>query len=130
MTQSDSPTLTKADLDDDEIACQALGIDTSDWESLGAQGRRIIRLIIPALVQKFVQANLHYGPNNANILGPAGQFSDIWRKVGPLKRALWDGVELTREGPIEILQDLIAHCLLTIDMLQQEVPRRGSGKLS
>lgn len=114
----------------DEMACQLFGIEYADWEQLGPQAKRIILLILPTFVQKFVKANLHYGPNNANVLGPAGQFADIWRKIGPLRRALWEGVELTREGPDEICLDLIGHCLMTVDMIQQGVDRRGTGPIS
>ena len=109
-----------------EIA-DALGVLGKDWDQLGPQARRIITELIPAFVGKFVQANLHYGPNNANVLGPAGQFADIWRKIGPLKRALWEGAELSREQPVEICSDLIGHLLLTMDMLQEGLDRRGSG---
>jgi hypothetical protein len=105
----------------------AVGISSAEWEQLGPQAKRIIGLAIPAFVQRFVGKSLHYGPDNANVLGPAGQFSDIWRKIGPLKRALWDGEELTQEPPDEICMDLIGHCLLTIDMLLQGIDRRGSG---
>jgi hypothetical protein len=104
----------------------ALGISGSDWDHLGPQAQRIIVEILPAFVERFVQKSLHYGPGNANVLGPAGQFADIWRKIGPLRRALWDGEELTQESPREICVDLIGHALLTIDMLMQGVGRRGS----
>ena len=105
---------------------EMLGITSEEWEQLGPQARRIITELIPAFVQRFVQKNLHYGPNNANVLGPAGQFADIWRKIGPLKRALWDGEDLTQESADEICRDLIGHAFLTIDMLEQKVERRGS----
>jgi len=102
-----------------------LGIKPEDWEQLGSQARRVIFNLIPKFAVSFVEASQHYGPDNANVLGPAGQFSDIWRKIGPLRRALWDGAELEREQPDEICFDLIGHLLLTIDMLQQGVDRRG-----
>lgn len=104
-----------------------LGIDDEDWEKLGEQARRVITKGLPHIIAKFVEASLHYGPDNANVLGPAGQFADIWRKIGPLKQALWEGKELKREGPITICQDLIGHLLLTIDMLEQGADHRGSG---
>ena len=105
---------------------ESLGIEGADWDQLGPQAQRIITGIIPTFVQAFVRKSLHYGANNPNVLGPAGQFADIWRKIGPLKRALWEGETLSQEGPDEICKDLIGHCLLTIDMLEQEVPRRGA----
>jgi len=102
-----------------------LGIKPEDWEQLGSQARRIIFNLLPLFTQRFVEKSLHYGPDNANVLGPAGQFSDIWRKIGPLRRALWDGADLTQEQPDEICKDLIGHLFLTIDMLEQGVDRRG-----
>lgn len=123
------PTLEEQ-MSQDEALCEAMGISREDWDELGNQAKRIIGVILPSFVQKFVEANKHYGPNNANVLGPAGQFADIWRKIGPLRRSLWEGVELTREGPDEICLDLIGHLLLTIDMIQQGVDRRGTGPRS
>jgi hypothetical protein len=106
---------------------QELGIMGEDWDQLGPQAKRIISELIPQFVQRFVGKSLHYGDANANVLGPAGQFADIWRKIGPLRRSLWEGKTLNQEQPDEICMDLIGHLLLTIDMLQQKVDRRGSG---
>ena len=75
--------------------------------------------IVGEFVELFEQKNKDYGDDNANILGPKGQFADIWRKIGKLKRAMWDGQSLTGEQPEEILMDLIGHCFLTIDMLRE-----------
>lgn len=60
------------------------------------------------------------GFNPAEVLGLKGQFAEIWRKVWKLKNALWDGRELRREGPEEILSDLMAHCALAIAMLRRD----------
>lgn len=78
---------------------------------------RIINQIIPKeLVPKLREDQKQYGDNHRS-LGPAGQFADIWRKIGPLKRALWEGKRLPREGVREICMDLVGHCLLTVAML-------------
>jgi len=119
--------MAKAGIPDMPALVTELGVKPEDWERLGPQARRIIFNLLPKFVDGFVEASLHYGPDSANVLGPAGQFSDIWRKIGPLRRALWEGVELEREQPAEICYDLIGHLLLTIDMLQQGLDRRGSG---
>jgi hypothetical protein len=79
---------------------------------------RIMHCALPLAVARFAEKSLDYGDNAAN-LGIKGQFSDINRKFGKLKRALWDGQELVGEQPDEILQDMIAHCLLALDMLEQ-----------
>lgn len=105
---------------------ESLGISQDAWDRLGEQPKRIIMELLPQFVTQFVGKALHYGPTNANILGPAGQYADIHRKIGPLKRALWDGEDLTQEGPDEICKDLIGHAFLTIDMIKQGVSRRGS----
>jgi hypothetical protein len=75
--------------------------------------------IIPTVVQNLRRGAAQYG-DTFRELGPAGQFSDIWRKVGPLKRALWDGETLPSESPTQICYDLIGHCLLTIYLLGEE----------
>lgn len=114
-------------LEDEARALAYLGVDDATWEQLGPQARRIVTEIVPDFVSRFVKASLHYGDGNANVLGPAGQFADIWRKIWPLRLALWDGKALTREQPLEICMDLVGHLLLTIDMLQEGVERRGTG---
>ena len=63
------------------------------------------------------------------LLGLRGQFSDIWRKIPKLYKALWLGQKLTGEQPREILLDLIGHCLLSIDLLDSEADRNEGLKL-
>jgi len=103
-----------------------LEIDEELYLQLGPNARHILDQILPEFVGRFAVASLHYGDGNADNLGPAGQFADIWRKIGPLRRALWEGQDLTREEPEEICMDLIGHCLLTIGMLRREVPNSGA----
>ena len=79
----------------------------------------IINTLIPELVKKMNEDREQYGDAHKN-LGPQGQFADIWRKVGPLKRSLWEGKTLPRESPREICMDLVGHCLLTVAMLDEE----------
>jgi hypothetical protein len=85
----------------------------------------IITRLLPEIANRLITSSEQYGPRNHRALGPAGQFGEIWRKIAPLKRALWDGMDLPREGAREILFDLIGHALLTIEMLDHEVPREG-----
>jgi hypothetical protein len=54
------------------------------------------------------------------VLGVKGQFADLWRKVGKLKKALWDDEPLEGEQPLEIIDDLISHLFLTRDLLLQK----------
>jgi hypothetical protein len=85
----------------------------------------IVTRLLPEIAERMITSSGQYGPRNHRALGPKGQFGDIWRKIAPLKRALWDGIDLPREGAREILADLIGHALLTMEMLDHEVPREG-----
>lgn len=57
--------------------------------------------------------------DSADDLGAPGQYAELHRKMGKLKRALWDGEELVGEPAEEVLQDLIGHCFLAIRHLRQ-----------
>lgn len=72
---------------------------------------RIMDNIMPALVHRMVEKEKDYGDAYRH-LGSRGQFSDINRKYWKLKRAVWDEKELVGEDVDEILDDIIAHCLL------------------
>lgn len=83
----------------------------------------IVGLHLPNWLALFAQKNAEYqdGMGTAFVLGPRGQFSDIYRKMMKLKIGLWDGEEekLTSEGVDEILMDMIGHCFLTLAMRQR-----------
>jgi hypothetical protein len=79
----------------------------------------------PAALARFAQKSLDYG-DAADELGVRAQFVDINRKIRKLKRALWDGEELVGEQPVEILDDLIAHCLLAREMLTRTEANKAS----
>lgn len=74
-------------------------------------------------LEKFNEKNKDYG-DTSYLLGVKGQFADMHRKMGKLKRALWDDIELNGEDEIEILRDLVGHALLTIDFLEQEKEKK------
>lgn len=50
-------------------------------------------------------------------LGPKGQFSDIWRKMKKLKKAIWDEEPLVGEQAEQIAAEIIPHLLMLIFML-------------
>lgn len=79
--------------------------------------RNILFDRLPEFLDLFVAKNKEYG-DNAETLGPRGQYADIHRKIAKLKTALWDDNEasLQFEGTDEILRDLIGHCFLTLQM--------------
>lgn len=79
----------------------------------------IFQEIMPRWIEEFLAKNSRYG-ETANLLGSKGQFADMWRKVGPLKRMLWDEEELIGESVEEVVRDLIGHCFLTLYYRQKE----------
>ena len=91
--------------------------------------RNILLQQLPEFLDLFIRKNREYG-ENAQTLGPKGQFADIWRKIAKLKTGLWEGKEdqLTSEGVDEILRDLIGHCLLTLSMRSREREERAKVK--
>lgn len=75
-----------------------------------------------ASLDRFAEGYAEYGPGSADTLGLAGQWGDLHRKVMKLKRSLWNGEGdeyLTRETTEEILQDIIGHSLLALEMLSR-----------
>lgn len=104
-----------------------LEIPQAVWDNLGPNARQILEEFLPRWVDKYLEANAHYGDASADGLGIAGQFSDLYRKIIPLKRYMWDGLDLTREPPVEILYDFIGHAFLTIGMIERQIPRKGVG---
>lgn len=72
---------------------------------------RVVTEILPPALARYHAKSVDYSGTKRD-LGPRGQFSDMWRKLKKLKKALWDGQQLVGEQPDEIIDDLIAHCLL------------------
>jgi hypothetical protein len=98
--------------------------------------QRIMTTIVPEWTTQFLDKNSDYNTASsthglapviepADVLGVAGQFAEIWRKIWKLKKAMWDGNVLAFEQPREVLLDLIGHCFLAIDMLDRKA---GMGK--
>jgi muconolactone delta-isomerase len=100
-----------------EVKIEIRQIDEGVWVPKHVQA--ILSSVAPEALERFIARSIDYGDNHAE-LGGRGQFADIWRKVGKLKRAMWDGVNMTGEQPEEIVQDLIGHCLLTLLLLREE----------
>lgn len=84
-----------------------------------AAARRILDYVMPATLELFLYKNKGYG-DGADSLGARGQFADINRKYWKLRRALWEGEDLTGESLIEVCHDLVGHLWLTIDFLNQQ----------
>lgn len=94
-------------------------------EPTGSDGQYIRDQLLPEFWGRFAEKAADYNDNgneNHRQLGVRGQFADIWRKIGKLKKALWEGRQLVGEQPREILMDLIAHCFLTIAVIDGDNP--------
>jgi hypothetical protein len=81
--------------------------------------------LVPEWEKLFVEKNSGYGEGHRD-LGIKAQYVDIHRKVSKLRRAFWDGEELTGEQPREVLLDLIGHCFLAISLLDED--GKGDGR--
>ncbi len=81
--------------------------------------RQIMEELLPEWQATFLERNKGYG-DMADELGPAAQFVDIHRKVGKLKRALWDEQDIGAEDVREVTLDLIGHCFLLIRTLEDK----------
>ena len=78
---------------------------------------------LPKVVELFRSKARDYAGNShftANALGARGQFAEIWRKVGKLKRSMWDGESMAFEQTDEILADLFGHIMLAISYNEAE----------
>ncbi len=91
-------------------------VEVSDEDSVELQN--IVTHHLPIWLKQFAKKNEEYQDDagTAFVLGEKGQFSDIYRKVMKLKRAIWDGKHLNTEPVEEILLDFIGHCFLTLEM--------------
>ena len=70
-----------------------------------------------AVLEAFAAGYREYGEGAADALGIAGQWGDLHRKVMKLKSTMWSGKpNLTRETPQEVLQDIVGHALLALEM--------------
>jgi hypothetical protein len=69
----------------------------------------------------FAEGYAEYGPGAADEMGLAGQWGDLYRKIKKLRPVMWEGdaERLTRETPDQILQDIIGHCLLALEMIDR-----------
>lgn len=87
------------------------------------QARRIVEDILPQVMTLYLRKSKDYDGNVMAMLklGPKASFVDLWRKVGKLKGALWDGKQMVGEQADEILADLVGHVLIILDEMNQDV---------
>lgn len=105
-----------------EIAMDMLREKTKQMKTPAAYpskaARHIIEDLVPEWQEFFLQKNAGYGDMSKD-LGVRAQYVDIHRKVGKLRRCMWNGEEIGPESLREVLLDLIGHCFLTIDILDE-----------
>lgn len=109
--------------------------DESFWINVGIPSdllpqhtQAILREIVGPVIQRWAMKNVEYG-DTANTLGSKGQFADINRKFGKLKRLMWDQSVpewAISEGVEEVLQDLIGHAVLSIHYIRLEAMEEGA----
>lgn len=78
----------------------------------------LIQRYLPDMIELFRSKARDYeseGTFAADMLGSRGQFAELWRKIGKLKRCMWDGKPMAHEQPAEILADLFGHIMLATD---------------
>lgn len=83
------------------------------------QAAVILHEIFPDAINHWLGKTEDY-EESSDDLGSAGQYAELHRKMGKLKKALWYGKPLVGEQPPEILEDLMAHCALAIYALKKE----------
>lgn len=88
-------------------------------EPSGDQGRTILYTVMPDVIRSFLKKNRDYGDTSFE-LGLKGQYAELHRKMGKLKRSMWEGEALAFEQTDEVLSDLIGHCLLSMYFLKVE----------
>jgi len=76
------------------------------------EAHQILMTVLPVALERFMRKNQDYQGFGMAGLGPRAHFVGIWRKVGKLKRVLWDGETLATEQLSEVLDDLLGHILL------------------
>lgn len=76
------------------------------------EGERILREVLPELLERFLSKNVDYQDFPEADLGPRAHFIGIWRKVCKLKQGLWFGKPLEHEQVSEVIDDTVGHLLL------------------
>jgi hypothetical protein len=83
--------------------------------------KRIIRIHVPKVLEKFGIKNRGYKSESQYGLGLKGEFANINRKTGKLYQGIWQGdpAAFESESCEEVLMDMIGHCLLALDYLDR-----------
>lgn len=104
-----------------------LGMEDAPWTKaleaiLGCQVDMDRDGVVPGLLEEwvlhFLQKQRDYG-DHADDLGAPGQYAELHRKIGKLKKAMWDGTPLRGEPAREVCLDLIGHLFLAIKHMDE-----------
>lgn len=96
-----------------DISFDELGMNLGEDPDVPRYVKSIVFGLLPDLMTRFAAHSIDYGDAYKE-LGEAGQFSDIWRKIAKLKRAVWDGHAPIGESVDQMVEDVINHCLLLL----------------
>lgn len=84
--------------------------------------------LLPQWAAMWQEKHKDYG-EHANDLGAPGQYAELHRKIGKLRRAMWEGEELVSEPAREVAMDMIGHLFLAIMFLDnpdmQKYPKKN-----
>lgn len=110
--------------DDPIIWVERIGPNTITYEFQNIpneQALRVIQGVLPGVLELYLGKSRDYGGSLGDMigLGTKAAFVDIWRKVGKLKRAMWDGQKMVGEQVDEILADLVGHVLIILDGMKR-----------
>lgn len=92
-------------------------IQPKDYPSASAHD--ICEYLVPEWRELFLRKNVGYGDMHKE-LGLIAQYVDMHRKMGKIRRAMWDKEPIGDESLREVLMDLIGHCFLTLDLIGKD----------
>lgn len=118
------PGLSSLDLTAPGVTVEKLSENKVSYEITlipNDQAMRIVLEVLPKVLRLYLGKSRDYNGNVMSMLklGPKASFVDLWRKVGKLKSALWDGQPMQGEQADEILADCVGHILITLDEMNQ-----------
>lgn len=104
----------------------------SNYALLTPMAQRLMAWVLPNWLDLFLAKNRKYAEVDQS-LGPAGVFPDINRKVGVLRRRIWDGRTSdvsagSDESTVEIIDDLIGHLFLMRHLMVEQDALDGTAR--
>lgn len=91
------------------------------------EARLIFEYLVPKFTKGFLIKNAQY--SSVEHLGPRGVFPDINRKVGVLRRHVWDGTAPDIDATEDVIRDMIGHLFLMWALLKDEADRQATAQI-